>query len=1053
MAGAGFPCKKKPTQQDDKFFMIVKERDMFCYHALAGMTNEEKLSIIEDVIALKAVFVQTDGDTLKRQLKPCVKDMVARAKVDRIMLRLFHYILLMETKEDEAVWCSESEWFRTEEQHMAEFGSQGLTKKLWDDKRKYALDKMDYVSTCKHKLGTEKESLNDTIELYKHDKFPKQFEKSILSILRRTQQDVEDIWRVSGAEGAKHIKWQKVNHVTSLNPFGHPPSQDYIPVKAIHDILRQLVCNVYVLDLFDPTLCQTSKKMILHPYRACSKPCHCCTSACGVLPFKVGAQFLARLGKAERTPPEDREVATRRTAASRLLVELFTGTWNPTHLLGLLKNFCRVGQTVFFFVKADASVVWEILRSGWKAVAPEENAKLLNYLIENAVNSFLENLEHVFFELGEPLTLENYKLQFDELDTFDSQDLEKLSDSEKLDLTSKPLPQVVGSIGDEEEGSSRRYTASPKGLKQMFRSDETKEQSPDGEGERDYAYAPCDPVPKDHESWRSDRIYFFGKHHKFNREKTWGHNVVWHPRKLQPAAKQGKWVVAMKRANGTWSTFERVGRARFMKHAKKALLEHLTTMNLDKRHEDVTAYANQLIDGLYDDEGQPTVEGSRGHRMQPGEDTAMPPQGQGYHVEAVAGSSGHEVHSVVGTTASFCRDAECLHLSLVKTGKEGSDMGTMVAKIHFGDGKGRDVLSTAERTAVAATVNVILFRYQMERSEGRMRAGVRAQRKKTLQSMNLEGFDCVAICDAVLQPDHIVVYALYRWASGETYESETCNFGIGRSSNLVAVRDVTAALLSAYPDKISWLTGLLKAVVLLAFADKGFPNCHGCINCTHIYIGKPANAPGEDYYDRKRHFSVQEQVVVDLNLRVLDVFVGYSGSCHDVKIIHLLSLWSRAEGGELFTGPPVMIPFQVQTNGYLLGDNDHPASEWVVVPYGGLATHPSELRFDNKQKTAKGAVERAFGRLKGMWRLFLRSHKTNMDTLPQQLVVVCILHNILIDADIPFDDNLLWEVGPDGVRRWVDLGMHRPVRPMCMESSTGDALMLRHALAERMSME
>ncbi|GBG77768.1 hypothetical protein CBR_g24215 [Chara braunii] len=301
-----------------------------------------------------------------------------------------------------------------------------------------------------------------------------------------------------------------------------------------------------------------------------------------------------------------------------------------------------------------------------------------------------------------------------------------------------------------------------------------------------------------------------------------------------------------------------------------------------------------------------------------------------------------------------------------------------------------------------------------------------------------------------LQPDHIIAYALYRWATGETYDSGTCSFGIVRASGITMVHDVTAALLTACPDKISWPTGLQKAVVLRAFADKGFPNCHGCIDCTHIYIDKPANANGEDYCDRRRRFSVQAQVVVDMNLRVLDVFVGYPGSVHDMRMLNLSSLWVRAESGQLFTGPPVMLPFGVRTNGYLLGDNGYPQSEWIVVPYGGLAQHPTKARFDNKQKTTRGAVERAFGRLKGMWRLFLRTHKCNMDSLPQQFVAVCILHNILIDAGVPFDDNLLWEVGPDGVRRRVDLGMHQPLRPVCMESSTGDALILRDALAERM---
>ncbi|GBG68611.1 hypothetical protein CBR_g3152 [Chara braunii] len=247
-------------------------------------------------------------------------------------------------------------------------------------------------------------------------------------------------------------------------------------------------------------------------------------------------------------------------------------------------------------------------------------------------------------------------------------------------------------------------------------------------------------------------------------------------------------------------------------------------------------------------------------------------------------------------------------------------------------GTRRDTLSKAERMAVAAAVNAILFRCQLQRGEGRMRAFIHARRKRMLQSTNVEGEDSGAICDAVLQvcyamgcgafpratpmwwmkrrtggawedlrqcddatadyfkdklrisprvfreimealspflegratfyreplqPDHIVAYALYRWASGETYESGTCNFDIGRSSGFVAVRDVTTALLSAYPDKISWPTGLQKVVVLRAFADKGFPNCHGCIDCTHIFIDKSTNCPGEDYYDRKHRFSIQ----------------------------------------------------------------------------------------------------------------------------------------------------------------------------------------------------
>ncbi|GBG84773.1 hypothetical protein CBR_g39150 [Chara braunii] len=244
--------------------------------------------------------------------------------------------------------------------------------------------------------------------------------------------------------------------------------------------------------------------------------------------------------------------------------------------------------------------------------------------------------------------------------------------------------------------------------------------------------------------------------------------------------------------------------------------------------------------------------------------------------------------------------------------------------------------------------------------------------------------------------------------------------------------------------------GVRKHVVLRVFLEKGFPKCHDAVDCTHIYVDKPANAPSENYFDRKHCFSVVAQVVVDLGLRVLDLFVGYPRSCHDIRVIQLSSLSWCAEDGTMFHGPPVMLSGGMRTNGYILGDNGYPPSEWVVVPYGGINQPPDEERFDTKQNVTREAVERAFGRWKGMWRLFLRAHKTNLDTLPQQFTVVCILHSILLDAGIEFDENLLWEVDTDGVRHRVDLGIHLPPQPVINSTSTTEAITLRNALTKRM---
>ncbi|GBG82154.1 hypothetical protein CBR_g34435 [Chara braunii] len=184
------PPTKKKTQADDKFFVVVKEPNMFCWQSLADITDVEKLSILDDILALRGVFVQSAGGHMKRQHKPRIKEMVPTAKVDRVMLRMFYYILFLETKENESVWCHGSPFFRTEGKLLEEFGPQGLTKQVWVEMRKHFLGAVKYVNTCKRTLPHEKESIDDAKRLYDDDRFPKSFEKSVRSILRRTKEEV-----------------------------------------------------------------------------------------------------------------------------------------------------------------------------------------------------------------------------------------------------------------------------------------------------------------------------------------------------------------------------------------------------------------------------------------------------------------------------------------------------------------------------------------------------------------------------------------------------------------------------------------------------------------------------------------------------------------------------------------------------------------------------------------------------------------------------------------------------------------------------------------------
>ncbi|GBG71777.1 hypothetical protein CBR_g9186 [Chara braunii] len=595
--------------------------------SLADMTDVEKLSILDDILALRGVFVQSAGSHLKRQHKPGIKEMVVTTKVDRVMLRMFHYILFLETEENEHVWRHGSPFFRTEGKLLEEFGPQGLMKQ----------GAMEYVNTCKRTLPHEKESIDDAKRLYDDDSFLKGMARLSVHHVRT----------------GKWVRYaQKKTTVREGNMLVEECDRLYVIFNG-----KKLEDNTYtVYPTSSPTKASRSQgpSPAKHSVAVRSKPV-CSSDPSGQA---VACFDMAEKERFSRSMWEDGGVTSSQGPAYGEMER------NPSRLLGLLENFCKAGQTIFFFGKTHASVVWGLLRTGRNVVALEKEARMIDYLHEfvktcvadtrnacefvrttgkrnwdpkrdiywklsgnkrtdvwdfvfgpglrgptdleysrrrnlvfavlngyhgaprESVSHFLRRLEHVYFTPAKPLTLENYKSQFDEEDPFDAEDMEELSDSETFDFESMPLPRLVGQVGDEEEGGPRRYSTSPAGLKRVFRGEPVDDQSSDdGEEERGY----------DHEPYSTSSANITGSRRRMSGDT----NFVWHPRIFQPAVRNGIWVMAMKEGDGKWSGLKRQGAGAFKRKARTALVEHLSLMNPERNDPDVDAYAQQKLHELY----------------------------------------------------------------------------------------------------------------------------------------------------------------------------------------------------------------------------------------------------------------------------------------------------------------------------------------------------------------------------------------------------------------------------------------------------------------------
>ena len=232
-------------------------------------------------------------------------------------------------------------------------------------------------------------------------------------------------------------------------------------------------------------------------------------------------------------------------------------------------------------------------------------------------------------------------------------------------------------------------------------------------------------------------------------------------------------------------------------------------------------------------------------------------------------------------------------------------------------------------------------------------------------------------------------------------------FGVSKASVCNIRRDVCRAMVKVLMSKYIQLpSGSGLATVMGGFARKGFPQCAGAVDGTHIPIEAPQEFPA-DYHNRKGWHSVLLQGLVDHDGCFTDINVGWPGRVHDARVLHNSELFSKGESGSLFrqnsmlmcgTSAPVVI----------LGDPVYLLRPWLMKPYindGHLTAEKRE--FNNRLSQARVVVEHAFGHLKGRWRCLRTKVAIQVMEIPELVGACCILYNICQLHGEGFDEQWL----------------------------------------------
>lgn len=218
-----------------------------------------------------------------------------------------------------------------------------------------------------------------------------------------------------------------------------------------------------------------------------------------------------------------------------------------------------------------------------------------------------------------------------------------------------------------------------------------------------------------------------------------------------------------------------------------------------------------------------------------------------------------------------------------------------------------------------------------------------------------------------------VALALRRLAIGDTFLTLGELFGVSKSSVVKVTWKFISSLRLRAAHVIRWPDRAGLELVKQGFQERrGFPNCCGAIDGTHLPIELPYDEDSSQYFDWTHKLSVSMQAICDQNLQFLDVCCGLPGSIQDTRLMKMSRFYYQVtQHGTRLSRPLFRCADGRMLQEYIIGDAGYPLLPWLIVPFARGVSKQTDA-FNYKFSSTRMCVERAFGRLKGTWRILSR---------------------------------------------------------------------------------
>lgn len=195
----------------------------------------------------------------------------------------------------------------------------------------------------------------------------------------------------------------------------------------------------------------------------------------------------------------------------------------------------------------------------------------------------------------------------------------------------------------------------------------------------------------------------------------------------------------------------------------------------------------------------------------------------------------------------------------------------------------------------------------------------------------------------------------------------------------------------------------------------GMPNVCCAIDGSEIPCERPRGT-GDAFVNRKDKPSIKLQGVVDANGIFLDASTGYPGRWNDAGAYAKSDLHNKFHGGrvgQLMRRCTVSIPTSdTRLPLQCIADSAYPCED-VMLPafkYNLALDHPDQRRFNARHASTRGPVERAFGRLKGRWRILRRDMNLDLKLCNMAIMACVVLHNVCERNGVPLEPDVEAEI-------------------------------------------